>query len=239
MNKRPWLPAALALLLVSGTSTAASLFVRPTMVVIERGESAASVTVTNSGDTPITAQVRVFAWDQSGNADQLTSTEALVASPPMTTIPAGQSQTVRLVRTAAAPAAREESYRLLVDEIPDRAASAPAGNGSVVIQLRYSVPVFVMSRGNQSAQLAVNATWAADALQIDAMNRGQAHAQISNVSLRYDDGSSVVVGDGLVGYVLPEKNRQWRLDVPGDSAARGKPQSVRALVNGQEMVVKL
>jgi fimbrial chaperone protein len=223
--------------LASATSIAASLFVKPTTVTIARGENAASVTITNSGSTPITAQVRVFAWDQSSNEDQLTPTDALAASPPMAMIPAGQSQTVRLVRAAGGSAAREESYRLMVDEIPDRSAAAAGGN--VTIQLRYSVPVFVMAGNNPSARLAVNAAWAADSVRIEAENRGQAHAQISNVSLQYGDGSSVVVGEGLVGYVLPAKSRQWWLALPDGSAARGKPEAVRAMVNGQEMLVRL
>ena len=238
MSKHVRLLGCIALVIFGGTATAASLFVRPTTVVIPRGESAAAVTITNSGDMPITAQVRVFAWDQSDNADQLTPTEAVAASPPMAVIAPGQSQTVRLVRLATTPAAQQESYRLLVDEIPDRSAAATGQNG-VVIQLRYSVPVFVMARPSDSAQLAVNAVWTADSVKIDAANRGQAHAQISNVSLRYGDGTSVVVSDGLLGYVLPAKSRQWWVDVPADSSARGKPESMRALVNGQELDVRL
>jgi len=227
----------LALLAASETSMAASLFVRPTTVVIARGENAASVTITNSGSVPVTAQVRVFAWDQAANEDQLTPTEAIAASPPMAMIPPGQSQTVRLVRTAGGAAAREESYRLLVDEIPDR--SAAAAGGSVAIQLRYSVPVFVMAAANASARLDVNAAWATDSVKLEAANRGQGHAQISNVSLQYSDGTSVVVGEGLVGYVLPDKSRQWWLALPESGAPRGKPDSVRAMVNGQELTVRL
>jgi len=227
---------ALLLLTASGALSAASLLVRPTTVVIPRGESAASVTITNSGDQPITAQVRVFEWDQDDNEDQLTETDDLAASPPQAVIAPGQSQTVRLVRTSDEAVEGEESYRLLVDEIQDR--SATAGNG-VVIQLRYSVPVFVMSRANASARLALTATWVADALQIDAANRGAAHAQISNVSLQYPDGTSVLVGEGLVGYVLPDESRQWRLDLPADGAPSGDPESIRALVNGEEMIVRL
>jgi fimbrial chaperone protein len=227
----------LALLAASTASNAASLFVKPTTVSIARGENAASVTITNSGSAPITAQVRVFAWDQAANEDQLTPTEAIAASPPMAMIPPGQSQIVRLVRVAGAAATGEESYRLLVDEIPDR--SAAAAGGSVSIQLRYSVPVFVMAANNPSARLDVNAAWANDSVRFDAANRGQGHAQISNVSLQYADGSSVVVGEGLVGYVLPDKNRQWWLAVPDGSLGRGKPESVRAIVNGQELSVRL
>ncbi|MBB6096290.1 fimbrial chaperone protein [Povalibacter uvarum] len=219
------------------SASAASLFVRPTTVILAQGNSAAIVTLTNSGTAPVTAQLRTFAWDQSGNEDQLTATTAIVASPPMMTIAAGQSQTVRLVRVAKSRASREESYRLLVDEIPDRAAGDAGSN--VQIQLRYSVPVFVIPNPKSLAKLSVTAEVSDTVLVFDAVNSGKSHAQISNVVLGYADGSSHVVGQGLVGYVLPDKNRQWKLALPEDLAARGKPQQVRATVNGKEMAVTL
>jgi fimbrial chaperone protein len=229
------LPFALALL-ASGTATAASLMVRPTTVVLEGSAAAATFTVSNSGDAPITAQIRVFGWDQNANEDSLTPTQALVASPPMTTIPPGQSQTVRLVRIDRALPTREEHYRLLVDEIVDAAADASSG---VAIQLRYSVPVFVMPNARDVANMTMTANVLTDALQLEAQNMGGSHAQISNISLAYSDGSSVVVEAGLVGYVLPSKSRQWRFEVPATTLAKGNPQSVRAVVNGEELLISL
>lgn len=221
---------------MSGVAVAASLFVKPTTLVLGPGESAASITVTNNGDAPVTAQVRVFAWDQAANEDQLTQTDALAASPPMLTVAPGQSQTVRLVRVSKTGASKEESYRLLVDEIADRAAPTSTG---IALQLRYSVPVFVMPKPRDGARLTFTAEWAVDGLVIGAANRGGSHAQISNVSMRYADGSSVVVNDGLIGYVLPAKSRQWTLALPVETTTRGRPTSVRAVVNGQELSVQL
>lgn len=223
--------------LIGTSAVAASLFVRPTTVVLSGGQSAASITVTNSGNEPVTAQLRVFAWDQKDNEDKLDPTSALVASPPMMSIPPGQSQTIRLVRTGKTKPAREETYRLIVDEITDRTATAAAG---VAIQLRYSVPVFVLPRADSPARLSVTAGVDGNELVIDAVNRGKAHAQISNVSLGYADGSSQLIGSGLVGYVLPDRNRQWKLPLPAAaSAVQGPPRQVRAMVNGQEMQVAL
>lgn len=227
-------PVVALLVLAASHADAASLFVRPTTVVYSPGSAAATVTVTNRGETPVTAQLRVFAWDQADNEDQLKPTTAIAASPPMMVIPAGASQTIRLVRSAKTAAQREESYRLLVDEIVDRGAETTASN--VVIQLRYSVPVFVMARAKDAAKLEVNAQVAADSLVFGAVNRGRSHAQISNIAVTYADGSSKLVGGGLLGYVLPEKDRRWTL--PLDDG-QGKPLRVKAIVNGQEMSLKL
>lgn len=227
----------LILLLAVTQAGAASLFVRPTTVVIAKGESAAVVTVTNSGAAPVTAQLRLFAWNQEQNEDKLESTDVLVASPPMLQIPPGSSQTIRLVRTLATPPKGEESYRLIVDEIPDRAAR-DAGSG-VVVQLRYSVPVFVMPKPKDKAHATVKATLSDNALLLDVTNRGDVHAQVSNVTLTYANGSTTSIGSGLIGYVLPDKQRQWKLALPKESGQHGKPTRVRAKINGKELLVAL
>ncbi|MFC3551256.1 molecular chaperone [Lysobacter cavernae] len=220
-------------LLVAGTAHAASIVVRPTMLILPAGESTAAITVTNNGSQPVNAQVRVFGWDQAQNEDQLQPTQALAASPPMTAILPGQSQTVRLVRVDKTPATREESYRLLVDEITDRASTQHTG---VAIQLRYSVPVFVVPDTRATATLAVKAELDGGQVLIDARNSGQSHARISNVALQYADGTSQVIGEGLVGYVLPGKDRQWRLPLP---AHKAPPRQVKAEVNEQALLVDL
>ncbi|HMN43323.1 MAG TPA: molecular chaperone [Povalibacter sp.] len=231
------LAAAALLALLTGTaSLAASIQVRPTTVILAGNETAASVTVTNTGNAPVTAQLRIFNWNQDGNEDRLDPTTAVAASPPMMTIAPGQNQTIRLVRVAKERATKEESYRLLVDEIADR--TVDAGTTGVNIQLRYSVPVFVMPKTRAPARLSVTAKVADAGVVIDAVNRGDAHAQISKVSLTYADGTSQVLDPGLVGYVLPDKSRQWTLPLPA-SGSQGAPRSISAVVNGQEMQVRL
>lgn len=228
---------AVFLLVALSDAGAASLFVRPTTVMLGPGESAATVTVTNSGSTPMTAQLRLFAWDQQQNEDKLEATGALVASPPMLEIPAGRSQTIRLVRVNPGPPTAQENYRLIVDEIPDRAARQ-AGSG-VVVQLRYSVPVFVRPKPNDVANATVKASLSGDTLVLDVSNKGKAHAQVSNVRLSFADGSSATVGAGLVGYVLPDKQRQWKLSLPTGPTSKVSPTRVRAQINGKDLVVAL
>ncbi len=214
----------------------ASILVRPTTVILAGSESAATVTITNSGQEPVSAQLRIFNWTQDQNQDQLEQSSAVVASPPMVTLPAGQSQTVRLVRVATERPKAEESYRLLVDEITDR-KSAQAASG-VAIALRYSVPVFVMPKPAEPARATVKATLSANMLVLAVSNRGQSHAQVSNVTLNYPDGSAQVVNAGLIGYVLPNEQREWKLELPASRPSTA-PQRVRAVINGKELLVAL
>ena len=232
----PRLTLTLLLAAASLSANAASLLVRPTTVIMSKGESASTLTVTNSGTQPITAQLRIFNWTQDQNEDRLEQSTAVVASPPMLTVPAGESQTVRLVRVTKEAAKSEESYRLIVDEIVDR--KAQEATPGVAIALRYSVPVFVMPNPGEPARATVKASLAANSLVLDVANHGKSHAQISNVTLGYADGSSKVLNGGLVGYVLPAEQRQWTLNLPSEPAAAA-PRRVRALINGKELLVAL
>jgi len=227
----------MALISAASGANAASLFLRPTSVLLSGKESAATITLTNSGEQPITAQLRLYSWDQKDNDDQLVDTTTLVASPPMINIPAGKSQTVRVVRVGTTPAAAQESYRLVVDEIVDR--SQLNADTAVVMQLRYSVPVFVMPKPDAKASATVNASLKGDTLSLGVSNRGAAHAQISNVKVAYADGTSSTVNAGLVGYVLPDKQRHWVLKVPPGKNAGSAARQVRAVINGKELVVAL
>lgn len=227
-------PFLAVMALAGGSANAASLFVRPTTVVFAPGSSAATVTVSNRGTSPITAQLRLFGWDQGDNEDKLNATSVVAASPPMVTIAAGGSQTVRLVRTAKTAATSQENYRLLVDEIVDR--RSPAAASGIQIQLRYSVPVFVLVNTREAANLSTTVQVAGGNLNFEALNRGKAHAQISTVSVKYADGSSRALVPGLLGYVLPEKQRRWSWVLP---AIPVQPTQVRAVVNGQELLLNL
>jgi fimbrial chaperone protein len=226
---------AAAFLVAAASANAASLFVRPTTVVFAPGSSAATVTVTNSGDAPVTAQLRMFSWTQANNDDRLDPTQAIAASPPMTSIPPGQSQTIRLVRTAKGAVQKEESYRLYVDEILDRKATASAS--AIQIQLRYSVPVFVLVNTNDAAKLSAVAKVTNGSVVLEATNSGKAHAQISKVEAVFANGSSRPLVPGLLGYILPDQSRHWAWVLPAGTQAA--PSKVRVHVNGQELLLDL
>jgi len=231
--------AVLALTLLCGVTgvQATSLLMRPTTLVLSGKDSAATITLTNSGEQPVTAQLRLYSWDQKENDELLVETSTLVASPPMTSIAPGKSQTVRVVRVGTTPATAQESYRLIVDEIVDR--SLQSTDSGVVMQLRYSVPIFVMPKSGTKANATVNASVTGDTLKFDVTNSGTTHALISNIKIAYTDGSSRTLNAGLLGYVLPDKQRQWVFKLPAGDNSGSSARQVRALINGKELAVAL
>jgi len=54
---------------------------RAVAIQLAPGQSSGVLTLTNEGDKPLHAQVRVFAWNQATGSDSLDPTDALVASP--------------------------------------------------------------------------------------------------------------------------------------------------------------
>lgn len=217
---------------VSHTTLAATLQISPVMVDLRSNESATGVTLRNPGELPLYGQVRVFRWDQVHFDDTLTPTKELVASPPLIQIGAGGNQLVRLVRTSPAPTGTEQSYRIVIDELPSPGTHSANG---VNIRLRYSVPVFVEPAGKVAAPVL---SWHLGrdikgwVLRVD--NAGTRRAQIASVQVVDSAGKIHEISKGLLGYALAGRARQWQVSLPADAILRGEVK-VRAAVNAMPL----
>src|SRR5690606_19764038 len=96
----------------------------------------AVIEVRNRGGSSVAIQVRANAWSQAGDTDVLAPTKDIILSPPIFTVPAGASQTLRLLLRGKGDA-RERSYRLIMDELLPPNAQA----NQVGVALRISMPV--------------------------------------------------------------------------------------------------
>ena len=214
--------------LLPAAARAATLQISPVTIEFAPGESATGLTLRNPGDTPLYGQVRVFQWDQANGDDVLTPASGVIASPPLIEVAPHGDQLVRLVRTASAPPAAEETYRLLIDELPPPGAASADG---VTIRLRYSVPVFV-EPANAAARpvLAWRLVHAPTGWALRADNAGARRAQIAAVRLVDASGHAYEITKGLLGYALAGKSRQWRIDLPPGTTPQAR-MSVHATVN--------
>jgi len=209
---------------------AATLQISPVIINMQSGENASGLTLRNPGDIPLYGQVRVFLWDQTDDSDTLTATGQLVASPPLIQIAAGGSQLVRLVRTTPAPAAAEQTYRVLIDELPQPDSLLASG---VMIRLRYSVPIFVEPAGAGGApRLAWHLIHRASAWFVSVDNSGTRHAQISAIQLINGAGKVYPINGGLLGYALAGRSHRWEVALPADASLDGSVK-IRASVNTQ------
>jgi len=226
-----WKKSALAGLLFSGYAAASGLQVTPVTLTLEQTQRAEGIWLSNSGDSPINAQVRVFRWSQSSYRDQLDASQGLVISPPMLTIPAGGKQLIRVIRTGS-PAKAEDAYRLSINELPQAAAK----KNNLQFVLHYSVPVFIQPPGvtDTYAKLQWQIQHSDGRAWLEVSNQGDGHAQLSEVNLITASGSRKNISPGLLGYVLPGSTMRWPLP-----ASVGQGEKLEAMVNGKKTVQTL
>lgn len=205
--------ATLLQTLIVCPALAGSLEVSPVGLELQSPTAAATMTLRNNGSEPINAQIRVYRWSQEGGEDRLSPTDAVVASPPITTLPPGVDYTLRVIRTSQAPVAAPEAYRLLVDEIPNRRATQTR---TVALVVRYSIPVFFYPRDSADAKLAWSVEQVDGRTYVAATNTGDQHIRLADMSVRTAGGKSASIGKGLVGYVLGGSTMRWR--APGGIA---------------------
>lgn len=244
--RRGWLQrllAAMGLGALTAAHAATPLMIWPVDPVIAGPQRAVALWLENRGSTPVSMQVRVFRWSQADGQDQFTQQQQVVASPPISHIPPGQRQMVRLITTQPTPAREEQAYRVLVDELPGapKAAESDAtsiGAAAVRLQIRYAIPLFVYGPNtlpyrladartlvDGTAVLEPQLTWKltrqdnADRLVVS--NQGASHARITFL------GWSQAQHD-VLSYVLPHS--QVRLELP---APPPQEQSLKATVNGR------
>jgi fimbrial chaperone protein len=193
------------IVLTAGPAAAAMLSISPVSLEIAAPRTNAKLNLENRGEEPVTVQIRVFRWENKNGKDSLTPTSSVVASPPMATLKPHGKYTVRIVRVANEPITSEESYRLLVDQLP-KLVKQPGSRVSFLI--RQSLPVFFTSAETQRAALAWSARIEGQKLVLIAQNKGRRRAKLSNIRLTGPAGV-FGSGEGLAGYVLSGSTARW------------------------------
>ena len=230
-------PAVFAsLLLSSGVAMASGLQVSPISLSLQARENASGLTLSNSGDNVVHAQVRVYQWLQDEQGDRLTPSRGLLASPPMIELKPGENQLIRVIRAKAPPqgtGAVEDTYRIVVNELPIKSATQQSG---IQFSLTYSLPVFVqpLNVAKTSPQLQWSTHLQPDgkAIKLRVSNSGNGHAQLAGLSFVDTAGNSTVINPGLLGYVLPDATMNWTLKIPPSALAAGG--KFKVMMNGTQ-----
>ena len=193
-------------ILPTGPSQAAALRVAPIIVDVARGATS-TVELQNLGRSETTVQVRVFRWVQKGGLNKLVPTRDVVASPPFTKIKPGRRNIIRIVRLSKRPVVGEESYRILVDELPKRKTARSIRVG---IALRYSLPVFFGSNSQSDSRLRWSVVQKNGETIVTATNPGNRRVRLSALTLSDRSGRRLRFSKGLTGYVLGRSTATWK-----------------------------
>jgi fimbrial chaperone protein len=207
MRIHPIQAALVATALGATAANASDLRVAPSTVEAPTGSQTATLSLLNGEQKPISVQIRVMRWTQQNGQDSLVPTINVVASPPFVTLQPSQRYLVRLVRTAQAGATGEESYRVLVDELPGQRTLA---SGTIDLVLRHSIPVFFSDTPDKIAKVTWTIVHDAQGAWLEGLNSGERRLRLSDVSLD-QNGNKIFEKPGLVGYVLPGGEMRWPL----------------------------
>lgn len=203
-----------ALALPVAAASAGTLRITPVRVEIAPGKQFCALTITNDGERAVSVQLRGFGWrNDAQGGDILDPDHGPVLNPGIATLASGEARVVRCsVPAQAVPAVHEESWRLLVDELP--APPADVAAGTVQTLLRLSIPVFRTPEG-----AAPDLHWAMDNGALLLTNSGSAHARLVALNIQSANGTQRY---GRPLYLLAKS--QARIELPENSA----PLSVHA-----------
>lgn len=197
----------------TGIAQAASLRVAPVVLDLRAPTAASTIRIWNDARRPINVQIRVLRWTQKNGEDAYEVTNDVVASPPITTLRPGGENLIRIVRTSKRPVNGEESYRLVVDELPDPSRRVA---GTVVLVVRHSIPVFFGTTDASGASPSWSVQQRRGGYLVTVRNRGSMRLKISNLALS-SGGKALARREGLVGYALGNSTAKWFVPATGRS----------------------
>lgn len=210
----------------TASALSSGLRLSPIRLEVTAPATASTLRISNDTGAPVVAQVRIFRWTLDQNGEEVLEFVPDVAvSPPIVNLQHGQEQLVRVVRTTSRPLVVEESYRVVVDQIP---LSAPGSTG-VGFRLRFILPAFftpvnatasidswavephILSVFNEETGQTENVS----GYLVTARNAGTRRVLMSNLQLT--EGGGVLLGErsGTIGYVLAGSTARWFVPASG------------------------
>ena len=201
----------------ASVANASKIGVSPVRLTLSDNQKIDSLSVRNNGTEPITMQMEVLSWSQREGKAVFAATRELLANPPIFTIPAGNSQLVRVGLRRAPDAQRELAYRVILQELPPPPNPDAMG---MFMTMRISLPVFVLPEIDTKPVLLWQAARTSQgALKISLSNSGNAHIQIKNFKLSLLDSAQPWLTQQSSDYVLAGQSRDWILPANPENPA--------------------
>jgi len=225
----------LGLALPAPEARAASLSVNPTKIQLSRQLTSTLLTLKNEGDSAIRIQVSSHAWDQGLNGEmELQPTTDIVFFPSLLTLEPGETRRVRVAR-AKAITAREQTYRIFVEELPSGEGEQPS---AVRIFTRIGIPVFLQPDRPESRPALSELAVADGTLLFRLTNAGTKHYVPTSVVVRgvAAGGEAALQRELNSWYVLAGGARQFT--VPFDSPDCSRIRSLIVEAQVDELVLK-
>jgi fimbrial chaperone protein len=200
--------AAAPLFFFAHGASAASFDVSPVRIDLSAKTRAAELRLTNMSNEEVSVQVDVRKWSQDfDGTEQLLDTNAVLAVPPLVTIPPGEPQIVRIGRLGEVSLDMEQSYRVLVTELTPAADPSP-DQATLRMRLQLSIPVFIAPvSGTAAPEIGVEELDdIGEGQNLILHNVGNGHAKIAEIDVRIGGDWIPLSTDTVnrVRYLLPD-----------------------------------
>ncbi|MEZ5985369.1 MAG: fimbria/pilus periplasmic chaperone [Hyphomonas sp.] len=175
-----WVRSGVLLLLmcVNGLgSTAESISIYPTTLILENNTGIGTLTIENRSDHTATYEFAGYQWTQSDKGDELALDKSFVISPPVVSLQPGEAKIVRmgLLSSARSTTETEKSYRLRISEL---SSPATISNANLKVKLQLLLPVF-SGAPNTDQDLELSAVKRADGQTcIEGSNHASSHTKL-------------------------------------------------------------
>ena len=188
---------------------AQGLEISPVLIEIGAKDRAEQIVLKNRMKRSISFDLNMRQWSQKNGEEILVATEDFIVSPPVLTIKAGDSRTVRIMRTEPPDEVMQTTYRLILEEIPLKENTI---RGKPNLTVALSIPVFadaaVASPPDFRVTLNKNTDRGIYVLTVN--NLGKTHARIVSAQ-PLTNGKPRQEGIPLNGYALPGQTRSWEI----------------------------
>ncbi len=214
-----WRGVLLSLLAWLSLPAAAGNFaVSPIRIDFDHNVRNGAITVTNDAQSELKLQIRLVEWLQDWDGkDGYRESDELIYFPRIATLAPGEKRVVRVGLRGAPAQPQERSYRLFIEDIPEKTTQQ---GSRLAIAVRFGVPLFV-----RPAKETIDGE--IEALRLDqgklyvrVRNIGNVHFRIASVNA-FQDGQSL--GEAAGWYLLPGAARDHLIEIPaGQCHAPGR-----------------
>lgn len=214
---------ALSIGLASASSFAANFAVNPLKVVLSPQKNSEILSIHNSANLPLRLQIEAKNWSVGANGEWvLTDTDDLIYTPELLEIGPGQDAVLR-VGSDNPPDEKEQSYRLLMTEIPDASTATTTKNGvELKVRTQLSLPVFIEPPVPVQPELHITNVQQKNAdMRISIINKGTQRTDAQGVSVNVLDasGKSIDKQQETISYALSNSSVNLDLKVKPETCA--------------------
>jgi len=189
--------------------------VTPIRLDLGRDAKSGAVTVFNESEERLQLQMKAFEWTQDGEGKDRYEETGDILFFPRIMIFDKQGEKILRAGIKATALAREKTYRLFVEEIPE---PIKAEGARVAIAIRFALPIFVKPLKEETRGEITGLSMSGGVVTAAVKNSGNVHLFVRTVLVQGKDGAGkLVLTKELSGwYLLAGAQRVHTAEVPAD-----------------------